>query len=58
MKRLAFSMVVATVLGGCGTHNFKLAPVTVEPIHVTIDVNVHDDADSDDDADDDVTVKR
>ncbi len=38
MKKL----VVLIVLGACGTQSVKIEPVTVQPIHVTIDVNVHD----------------
>lgn len=33
------------VMAGCGLTNVKVAPVTVEPIHMTIDVNVHDHTD-------------
>jgi len=29
---------------GCGLTTVKVQPVTVEPIHMTIDVNVHDQA--------------
>ena len=31
------------LLAACGSHQVKLEPVTVAPIHVTVDVNVHDD---------------
>jgi hypothetical protein len=27
---------------GCGSQKLKLEPVKVEPIHMTIDVNLHD----------------
>ncbi len=37
MKRL----FVLLVLGACG-QSFKVEPVKVEPIHMTIDVNLHD----------------
>jgi hypothetical protein len=37
MKRILFMFV----LGGCGAM-VKVEPVKVEPIHVKIDVNVHD----------------
>ncbi len=33
-------LVILLVLGGCFT-NLKVEPVKVEPIHMTIDVNVH-----------------
>lgn len=39
MKSLAMLAIVA----GCGTHTLKVEPVRVEPIHMTIDVNIHDD---------------
>ena len=39
MKKL----VLLLVLGACGgTHLVKVEPVTLAPIHVTVDVNVHD----------------
>jgi hypothetical protein len=36
--------ILATLTCGC-LGSVKVAPVTVEPIHVTIDVNVHDQRD-------------
>lgn len=30
------------MLAGCGAQRIKVDPVTVQPIHVTVDVNVHD----------------
>lgn len=39
-RRLAFVLVVAAA--ACGTQNLKLAPVKVEPIHMTIDITLHD----------------
>lgn len=39
MKLLLITLVVAT---GCGLTTVRVQPVTVEPIHMTIDVNVHD----------------
>lgn len=41
MKRV----LVLCLLAACGTA-FKMEPVKVEPIHMTIDVNLHDDGDS------------
>jgi arginase family enzyme len=32
----------AATMAGCGLTTLKVQPVTVEPIHMTIDVNVHD----------------
>lgn len=40
MKRMVF---VCLLLAACGS-TLKVEPVRVEPIHMTIDVNVHDDA--------------
>ena len=40
MKFLRWCLLVAAA--GCGLNTVKVAPVTVEPIHMTIDVNVHD----------------
>lgn len=40
MRRLFLLLVV--LASACGTQSVKLAPVTVEPIHMTIDVNLHD----------------
>ena len=39
MKFISFAFLLA-ITGCLGA--VKVAPVTVEPIHVTIDVNVHD----------------
>ena len=41
MKRI---MLVAGLLAGCGSA-LKVEPVKVQPIHITVDVNVHDKAD-------------
>ena len=40
MKMLVWCLLVAAA--GCGLNTVKVEPVTVQPIHVTIDVNVHD----------------
>jgi hypothetical protein len=40
-RRWSFPCLVF-VLAACGTQNLKLEPVKVEPIHMTIDVNLHD----------------
>lgn len=39
MKRLIAALVL---LAACGASQVKVAPVTIEPIHITVDVNVHD----------------
>jgi hypothetical protein len=40
MKLLMWCLLVAAA--GCGLNTVKVAPVTVEPIRMTIDINVHD----------------
>ena len=35
------TLLALLLLAGCGTR-LKVDPVTVRPIHVTVDVNVHD----------------
>jgi hypothetical protein len=42
MKLIAVWILCAAA--GCGLTTMKVAPVKVEPIQMTIDVNVHDDA--------------
>lgn len=41
MKRV----LVLCLLAACGGR-FKVEPVKVEPIHMTIDINLHDDGDA------------
>jgi hypothetical protein len=43
MKLIAVWTLLATA--GCGLTTMKVAPVKVEPIHMTIDVNVRDQTD-------------
>jgi hypothetical protein len=40
---LAFPLF-ALILAACGAQNIHVAPVKIEPIHVTVDVNLHDTA--------------
>jgi hypothetical protein len=43
----ALSVVLVLCLAACGgLHTVKVQPVTVEPIHMTIDVNLHDGSDA------------
>jgi len=35
-------IVAAVALAACGSQTVRVEPVKVEPIHVTVDVNVHD----------------
>ena len=35
-------IVAAAALAACGSQTVRVEPVKVEPIHVTVDVNVHD----------------
>ncbi len=44
-RRRTLALLIVT-LAACGTQNLKLAPVQVEPIHMTIDVNLHDSPDA------------
>jgi hypothetical protein len=39
---LAAAAAAALALGACGPTRVNVAPVTVQPIHVTIDVNLRD----------------
>jgi len=41
MKSLLLSLLA--LVAACGMSHVKVAPVTVQPIHLTIDVNLHDD---------------
>lgn len=41
MKLLVLYCLLAAVTG-CGLTTLRVQPVTVAPIHMTIDVNVHD----------------
>jgi hypothetical protein len=36
------SLVTSLLLAGCVSQKLKVEPVKVEPIHLTIDINVHD----------------
>ena len=40
---MKYLLSLIAMLAGCASH-IQVAPVTVQPIHLTIDVNVHDDA--------------
>lgn len=35
-------VVITLLLAACGPSRLRVEPVKVEPIHLTIDVNVHD----------------
>jgi hypothetical protein len=45
MKCIAFAVLILLTTGACLGQTVKVAPVTVEPIHMTIDVTVHDQRD-------------
>ncbi|HEX3475436.1 MAG TPA: hypothetical protein VHT91_10470 [Kofleriaceae bacterium] len=34
--------IAAVALAACGSQTVRVEPVKVEPIHVTVDVNLHD----------------
>lgn len=36
------AVLALLLLAACGTQRVKIDPVQVAPIHVTVDVNVHD----------------
>jgi hypothetical protein len=36
------NLVAALLLAGCVSQKLKVEPVKVEPIHLTIDINLHD----------------
>ncbi len=44
MKQLAAAIAVATActLAGCGPSSLRVEPVKIEPIHLQIDVTLHD----------------
>jgi len=39
-KSWMFAILLALLAAGCGTHEVKVQPIKVEPIHLTLDVNV------------------
>jgi hypothetical protein len=44
MRTLLVRLATVAVLAACGPTRVNVAPVQVQPIHVTIDVNLHDPA--------------
>jgi len=36
------NLVASLLLAGCVSQKLKVEPVKVEPIHLTIDINLHD----------------
>ncbi len=46
MRPIVFLVLTTLAATACIGHTVKIAPVTVEPIHMTIDVNVHDQRDA------------
>lgn len=42
MTRLPSLVLAIAVLAACGTHTLRVEPVKVEPIHLTVDVNLHE----------------
>ena len=41
MQYLSLTVLIG-LLGACGAQQLRVEPVTVEPIHITIDISVHD----------------
>ena len=39
MKKI---LVAILLVGACGAQQVKVEPVKVQPIHITVDVNLHD----------------
>jgi hypothetical protein len=42
ISSLIAPILAAVALAACGAHTVRVEPVKVEPIHVTVDVNLHD----------------
>lgn len=38
----AGTLLFVLLLGACGAQHVKVEPITVKPIHVTVDVNLRD----------------
>lgn len=42
MNRFVFpALLFATLFGGCITHAVRVEPIALEPVQVTMDVNLH-----------------
>jgi hypothetical protein len=44
MRPLILRLAAAAALAACGPTHVNVAPVKIQPIHMTIDVNLHDPA--------------
>jgi len=42
MTRLPSLVLSVAALAACGTQTLRVEPVKVEPIHLTVDINLHD----------------
>lgn len=42
MNRLSSVILTLIAMAACGTTNVHVEPVKVEPIHMTVDINLHD----------------
>lgn len=42
MTRMSSLVLAVFALVACGTHTLRVEPVKVEPIHMTVDINLHD----------------
>ena len=42
MTRISSIVLAVLMLGACGTQTLRVEPVKVEPIHMTVDINLHD----------------
>jgi hypothetical protein len=45
-----YAAAVFVLAAGCGLTTMRVAPVKVEPIHMTVDINLHDEKPSGDSA--------
>lgn len=42
MTRLPSLVLAVAALAACGIQTLRVEPVKVEPIHLTVDINLHD----------------
>lgn len=42
MTRMSSIVLAVLALVACGTQSLRVEPIKVEPIHMTVDINLHD----------------
>ncbi|HEU4732545.1 MAG TPA: hypothetical protein VFT22_31840 [Kofleriaceae bacterium] len=42
MIHLVSAVLAVLAIAACGTQTLRVEPVKVEPIHMTVDINLHD----------------